>query len=432
MFHRKILKEIEEWKLRHNNKVLIIEGMKKVGKTSTILEFAKDYYNHVIHLNLHQNKSMKEIFLGDYDFESIENKIKSIQEFENIPIDKNTLLFIDEVQEFPRVLLSIKNFSEACKIDVVISSCFFDENQRQLLKDNEQYIKVVKLLPLDFEEFLWAVQFPNEFITEVKNAFKNKVAIDSKIHKDLSKFFYLYLLLGGMPEVIDEYLQTKKMVYAKQIQKKIIAAYFLYITQDGPKHERQKIIEVMNSLPGQLTKNSKKFMFSKISKHARSTWYTKALTWLIDANLVNISRNLIEDENNSKSWVENIDHFRVYFADTGLLACMFDDDVISEIKKEKASNIKSALYTNLVSQMLVANKHLLFYFTRKSSINIEFVVNKEDEVVLIESRPNDNRSKSLITILAENPNLNGIKLSNENIEIKNNKLILPWYCVFLI
>ena len=436
MLKRKILDKLLEWKSNKDKKSLIIEGARQVGKTFIINYFGNNYYEQFIYINFLSNPKYKEIFTDNIDFKNVINKLKRYPEFKNINFDNECLLFIDEIQECPEAITSLKFLTINEKFNVIASGSYLGLkfNKNANFSYPVGYIEVIKLNPLDFEEFLWANDVQLNDIKEIKECFNNKKKINNELHQYMVEKFKQYILVGGMPAAINEFIKEENYFKVREIQKQIIEYYFNEANRYANTSDKLKIRECLLSIPNQLSKENKKFMFSHLNNNARSKWYMSAIQWLIDSNIVNICKRISRIENPLNAF-EITNDFKLYMSDTGLLCSMIDDSIINLVLAKNENFIfKGALYENMISQILIANNFKLRYFKPNQSLEIDFILSfQKGNPILLEVKSGNSRSKSLFTFLDKNKNLIGIKCTNENINFKNNKILnIPWYLLFVI
>ncbi len=436
MLKRKILDRLLEWKYDKEKKSLIIEGARQVGKTFTINNFAKNNYSQFIYINFLFNPQYKEIFIDNINSENIINKLKRYSEFKDFNFDNETLLFLDEIQECPEAITALKFFTISKKIDVIASGSYLGLkfNKNSNFSYPVGYVDIMKLNPLDFEEFLWAIDVNQKDIEELKDCFNNKKKIDNNLHQYMIEKFKQYILIGGMPEAINVFLKTEDYFKVREVQSQIIEYYFNEANRYANQADKSKIRECLLSIPNQLSKENNKFMFSHINNNARSKWYMSAIQWLIDSNIVNICKRVSNVENPLNAF-ESSDDFKLYMSDTGLLCSMIDESIINLILSKNENFIfKGALYENLISQILVASNFKLRYYKPTQALELDFVLSfRKGNPIVLEVKAGRTTSKSLTTFLANKENNIGIKCTIENIYIKNNNiLVMPWYLLFLV
>lgn len=436
MLKRKILDKLLEWKSNKDKRSLIIEGARQVGKTFIINFFGNNYYEQFIYINFLSNPKYKEIFIDNIDFKNVINKLKRYPEFKNINFDNECLLFLDEIQECPEAITSLKFLTINEKFNVIASGSYLGLkfNKNANFSYPVGYIEVIKLNPLDFEEFLWANDVQLNDIKEIKECFNNKKKINNELHQYMIEKFKQYILVGGMPAAINEFIKEENYFKVREIQKQIIEYYFNEANRYANTSDKLKIRECLLSIPNQLSKENNKFMFSHLNNNARSKWYMSAIQWLIDSNIVNICKRISRIENPLNAF-EITSDFKLYMSDTGLLCSMIDDSIINLVLAKNENFIfKGALYENMISQILIANNFKLRYFKPNQSLEINFILSfQKGDPILLEVKSGNSKSRSLFTFLDKNKNHIGIKCTNENINFKNNQILnIPWYLLFVL
>ena len=437
MLKRKIMDKLIEWKANKDKKSLIIEGARQVGKTFIVNYLGENHYKQFVYINFFSNPHYKEIFIGAIDSKNIINKLIRYSEFKNINFDNECLIFLDEIQECPEAITALKFLTiNNKKIDVIASGSYLGLkfNKNSNFSYPVGYVEILKLNPLDFEEFLWANNVNLLDIEELKECFNNKKKIDNNLHQYMIEKFKQYILVGGMPAAINEFIKEENYFKVREIQKQIIEYYFNEANRYANTSDKLKIRECLLSIPNQLSKENTKFMFSHLNNNARSKWYMSAIQWLIDSNIVNICTRVSRVENPLNAFEINND-FKLYMSDTGLLCSMIDDSIINLILAKNENFIfKGALYENIISQMLISNDFKLRYFKPTQSLEIDFILSsRKGNPILLEVKSGNSRSKSLTTFLNKNKEYIGLKCTNENIHFKNNRILnIPWYLLFIV
>ncbi len=364
------------------------------------------------------------------------NNLKRFPELKDINHEDDCLLFLDEIQECPEAITALKFLTIDKQFDVIASGSYLGLkfNKNSNFSYPIGYVETLKLNPLDFEEFLWANNVNLQDIEEIKKGFYDKKKIDNNLHLYMIEKFKQYILVGGMPAAINEFVKEENYFKVREIQKQIIEYYFNEANQYANTSDKLKIRECLLSIPNQLSKENNKFMFSHLNNNARAKWYMSAIQWLIDSNIVNICKRVSKLENPLNAFEINGD-FKLYMSDTGLLCSMIDDSIINLLLARNENFIfKGALYENIISQMLIANGFKLRYFKPSQSLEIDFILSfQKSKPILLEVKSGHSRSKSLSTFLDKNKMLIGIKCTNENIHFKSKQILnIPWYLLFII
>ncbi len=287
MFERKIFDRLMEWKDSKGKKSLIIEGARQVGKTFIVNEFAKKYYgkDSYIYINFELDQTKKKIFEEDITADSIYMKL-SLLFREVIKSKKKILLFLDEIQSCPRAITALKSLTIDSRLDVIASGSLLGVNYKNVSSFPVGYVERLKMFSMDFEEFLWANDVSHTVIEDLKNSYNNDEQVSSIMHYEMMKLFREYIVCGGMPEVVQVYIDTLDFDLVLTAQNRILDDYQSDIAKYASGSEKVKAKECFSSIPNQLGKDNKKFQYKYVSKGGRSSTYEGSIQWLIDAGIV--------------------------------------------------------------------------------------------------------------------------------------------------
>ncbi len=434
MLERKITNILNEWKQEKKKPCLLVRGARQVGKTFIIDDFAKKNYETYIYINFELMPEYKKIFDGNLDIKTLIMKLEvTFPEKKIIP--NNTILFLDEIQACPNARTALKTFSLDGRIDVISSVSLLGLYYKEVNSYPVGYERVVDLYPLDFEEFLWGVGIKKETIELVRNCFKNKEKLDEYILEKFSEQFKMYILVGGMPNIVSKYIQTSSLNEVLTMQKAIIENYMLDVAKYATTTNKQKIMDTFNSIPIQLSKNNKKFMYSEILEDEENIGkrkYSVATEWLRDAGIINFCFNLSEP---AVPLVSNIKQncFKIYMRDTGLLISMFESGVQKAIMDDDLYINQGAILENVCCEELKTRYDKIMYFERKSTLEIDFILNLDGKVTAVEVKSGNNKqAKSLRSILENYKTVTRyIKLEKDcNIYVDENNI--EHYPLFMI
>ena len=432
---RKIDLFLEEWKKDTNRMPLIVKGARQIGKTESILHFAKQNYEKVIYINFALEPKYKTIISDGYDVSSIIKNISLINpDFEFIP-NKSIIIF-DEVQELPDIATSLKSFNINRQYDAICSGSMLGINYKKIHSNSVGNKIDYEMFALDFEEFLWAKGYKEE---QIENIFYHMVNLlpfnqtELLIYKEL---FLEYCVLGGMPNVVKKYILDGNFSNTLNLQNQIRLDYEEDVRKYVEGLEQTKIISIYRSIPSQLGKENKKFQYSKVYKNARSREFTGCIDWLLDSNIILKCECLNYPELPLKG---NVDHskFKIYYADTGLLISSLDEEAQDDLRANKNLGVyKGALYENFVAESFTKQNIGLYYYNKdNSTLEEDFFVRTKNSLVPVEVKSNSNQSKSLLA-LVKNPNYSdikfGIKFGDNNVGFGNNIYTFPYFCVFMI
>lgn len=402
MLERKITTKLLEWKKEAKKPCLLIRGARQVGKTFIIDDFAKKHYKNYIYINFELSPEYKEIFSGNLDIRTLKMKLEVT--FPDKKIEPNeTILFLDEIQSCPNARTALKSFALDGTIDVISSGSLLGLYYKEVTSYPVGYERVIDLYPLDFEEFLWGIGIKKETIDILRESFNAKKTIDDYILKQISEQFKMYMLVGGMPNIVEEYIKTSSLANVLIMQRAIVENYMLDVVKFAKVNEKQKIINTFNSIPMQLSKKNKKFLYSNITEDDENTGerkYASAIEWLKDAGIINFCYNLSEP---AAPLISNIrlNSFKIYMRDTGLLISMLEEGTQKAILNDDIYINQGAILENVVASEIATRYNKLMYFERKSKLEIDFILNLGGKVTAIEVKSGNNKqAKSLNSILA--------------------------------
>lgn len=423
-----------EWKKNPDKKPLIVKGARQIGKTETIRKFAGENYDSFIEINFVLEPKYKSIINDGYSTKDIIKNI-SLIDSEKKFVPGKTLIFFDELQEFPEISTALKSFNEDGRFDVICSGSLLGIQYKRIesisVGNKTDYI----MYSLDFEEFLWSKGY--ETATE---EILEKM-INGETFSDLERNLYLglfteYCILGGMPAVVRNYVTKGTFEGSVFTQREILEDYKEDIRKYAESLDQTRILNVFNSIVPQLGKDNKKFQISKVASGARFRDYFGCVEWLIDAGIVNKCTCLNFPELPLKGNTDN-DKFKLYFADTGLLIAQLDDEEQDDLRANKnLGTYKGAIYENCVAEAFVKQGLGLFYYKREDSrLEQDFFVRSANELIPVEVKSENNRSKTLATLIKSekyNDIQHGIKLCRGNIGFENDIFTFPYFCSFLV
>lgn len=403
MLERKITQKLIEWKKEKKKPCLLIRGARQVGKTYIIDDFAKNNYKSYIYINFELMPEYKKIFDGNLDIKTLIMKLEvTFPEVQIIP--NETILFLDEIQSCPNARTALKTFSLDGRIDVISSGSLLGLYYKEVTSYPVGYERIIDMYPLDFEEFLWGIGIKKETIEYVRQCFEETKEVDEYILKQFSEQFKMYMLVGGMPNVVNEYINTSSLNKVITMQKAIVENYLIDIAKYAEKNNKQKIINTFNSIPIQLSKNNKKFRYSEILEDEENIGerkYISAIEWLKDAGIINFCYNLSEP---AIPLVSNIRQncFKIYMRDTGLLISMFETGVQKAVMDEELYINQGAILENVCSEELKTRYDKIMYFERKSSLEIDFILNIDGKVTAVEVKSGNNKQAKSLNSIVEN------------------------------
>ena len=434
MLKRKIMDELLNWKNKEKRKCLIIEGARQVGKTYIIEEFGKENYDNFIELNFFSNPEYISIFDGALDGKTIETQIKlRVENAKDIEAGK-TLIFLDEIQKCPNAITALKFLTIDGRYDYIASGSLLGLNYKEVASYPVGYVEHLTMYSLDFEEFLWAKGVTSELIDYVKSFYEEKKEVPLATHEVMLEHFKNYIVIGGMPEAVNEFITSNNYKYVLDIQKDILKKYRDDIQLYAETTEKPKIKACFDSIPKHLAQDYKKFRYSLVENNGTSRKYGGSLQWLYDADIINFCYNLknleLPLEGNASS-----DIFKVYMKDIGLLIAMLEDkDAQIEIIDGNLGIYKGAIYENVIADILGKKGMKLYYFEYNSTLEIDFILKYNHKLTALEVKSGDNtKSKSLNSVMDNWGVEQSIRLSTKNIGYNDKGILsLPLYMVMFL
>lgn len=432
---RKIDAFLSSWKANPDRKPLIVKGPRQVGKTESITRFGSINYTSVIYINFVEEPKYKMITADGYKADDIIKNISRIDPSKRF-IEGETLLFFDELQEFPNIATSLKFFKLDGRFDVICSGSMLGINYRKIESNSVGYKTDYEMFSLDFEEFLWAKGYDDSFIAEMLTHMQNLTPFNDVEMSVCSELFLDYCILGGMPAVVREFITKGTFEGSLDIQRQLIADYREDIRKYAEGIDQTRILNVFDHIPVQLAKDYKKFQISKVASGARFRDYRGCIEWLDDAGMVNICYCLQFPELPLQG---NYDEtkYKIYFADSGLLVAMLDEEAQEDLRTNKNLGVyKGALYENIVGEALVKAGYKLYYYKREdSTLEQDFFVRTADALIPIEVKAKNGTAKSIRTLINSEKYGDirfGIKFTGGNIGFSNDIYTFPYFCAFLL
>ena len=443
MLKRKIETYLAGWKSTKNRKPLVIKGIRQCGKTFIVRKFANENYESVIYINFVLEPDKRSAFIGNIDVDTITLNLSAL-----IPdsrfIEGKTCIILDEIQECKEARTSLKSFHIDGRFDVIAIGSLLGVkgygNKKK--KDSEEgqdsvpagYETIIDMYPLDFEEFLWANGIGDAVVDSVKSCFKNEKPVPEGIHKAMMELLYRYVIVGGLPEAVNCFLETKNIGLIYKVQRNLITEYEEDMVKYADDADKPRIRECFESIPRQLAKENKKFQYSVIRKGGRASQYIGSIQWLEDAGIARRCYNLqateLPLEGNSIQ-----DCFKVYTTDIGILMAMLDYGAQADILKGNLYGYKGAIFENLMADFLCKSGQRLYYFHKDSGLELDFLVRFRNECVILEVKARGGKAKSMATILKNKGTYhvnNAIKLGRYNVGREGAILTIPLYMGFLI
>ena len=414
MLKRKIYDDLMNWKSRKNKQCLVVKGARQVGKTFIVELFAQKNYRHTTTLNFEKNPAYKAIFDGDLDTETIIKQMSlRIAGAEFVPGE--TLLFFDEIQSCPRARTALKFLTQDGRFDVIASGSLLGINYKEVPSYPVGYVEHLEMFSLDFEEFLWASGVAPGSVADVREYFNKKETVPKAMHERMTQLFKEHIVIGGMPRVVYEFVNTHNFANVLKIQKGIINDYIDDIAKYAEGAEKTKARACFLSIPKHLSKDHKKFQYGIVERGGTARKFGGSLMWLYDAGIINFCHNLsipeLPLEGNAKS-----DFFKVYMRDTGLLMAMLEDGSQEDIIDGNLGIYKGAIYENIIADIFGKSGKKLYYFEQSGKLEIDFFIRRNKTATAVEVKSADNtKSKSMEAVFQKYGVKHGIKLSAKNV-----------------
>lgn len=426
---RKIVEELVKWKEKKQDRMpLLIHGARQVGKTYIIKEFGEKYYKNVVYINFERMDEICTIFESDISPEKIVPLLEI--NFNTKIIPEQTLIIFDEVQVCNRALTSLKYFQEeAPEYQIIAAGSLLGVAIN--MEDFSFPVGKVEMLymyPLDFEEFLWAIG--KKDLSELMKEYYNENK-EFPFHEMTMELYKKYLMTGGMPSVVNRFVQTNTFEDVYDMKEIIYNSYIVDMTKYATKSESLKIISAYDSIPNQLAKENKKFQYKVIQKGGNSAMFGESIEWLLSSGIALKCKKVEHGKFPIISQVD-LSSFKLYMSDVGLLTYKAGIDLASIILN-KPNELKGALAENYVAQQLQAKKYELYYWESNSQAEVDFIIQKNGDVIPIEVKAEDNvKSRSLNVYVDKYKPPYAIRISSKNFGLKNNIKSVPLYAVHLI
>ncbi|MGV8165800.1 MAG: ATP-binding protein [Alkaliphilus sp.] len=424
MFRIKI-NELIKWKNSKNRKPLIIRGARQVGKTWLMKEFAKKHYTNYAYINFDNNERMESLFSGNFD---IERLVMALQIESGTKIDaENTLLIFDEIQEVPRALTSLKYFNEnAPEYHILAAGSLLGVALHPETSFPVGKVGFIDLHPLNFIEFLMATRNQNLADLLYSKDFDMVTSFRGKYIDVLKQYYYV----GGMPEVVSEFIDSRDYTIVRELQKKILIAYEQDFSKHAPNAAVPRIRMIWSSIPSQLAKENKKFVYGLIRQGARE--YELAMTWLSDCGLIHKVSRITKPAIPIVAY-RDASAFKLFVLDVGLLSAMTNLDLKSILEGNSMfEEFKGALTEQYVLQQLISTKNVEPYYwsAHKSTGEIDFIIQNEGDIIPIEVKAEENlQAKSLKNYCLKYEPKYAIRTSMSDFRKENTLINLPLYAI---
>ena len=442
MFKRKIDKILQAWLDDPSHKPLVVKGVRQCGKTSSVVAFAKSRFQHVVYLDFREHPDYKHFFMPNLEVDSIIMRITAFMP--NVEIEPgNTCFVFDEIQDCPRARGALKYFHLDGRYQVMSTGSLLGVNgyrtkeerlEEELASIPVGFEEIVDMYPMDFEEFLWANGIKDLHIDYLRTCLSDEKPVEEALHARFRELLHQYVVVGGMPEAVTAFMETKQIGKVLSVQRRIIDEYKSDMVKYALPADKSRIRECFESIPAQLAREYKKFTYSIVRPGGRGRDYVGSLQWIEDAGIIRRCYNtetteLPLDGNRIQS------EFKVYMADVGLLVAMLEACTQASILAGDLLSYKGAIFENLVADILGKMGRRLYYFHKDGGVELDFLMRYRGRCTPVECKAVTGNAKSLRTVL-NNPEkyhvCQAIKLGDYQVGRSDSLLTLPMYMAFLL
>ncbi len=439
MLKRKIDREFEKWFSQTRKKALFVEGARQVGKTTTIRQFCKSHYSNVIEINFVRTSVAKQAFDGNLDANTV---IRNLSAMGYGPfVEGETVIFLDEIQDCPNAKTAVKFLVEDGRFDYIESGSLLGINYKESDSSEGDIASlpvgsedILRMYPLDFEEFLWASEVGEDVISDLREAFRLSRPVSEFIHERMMERFRQYLVVGGLPEIVDTFVHNSDFTLTVKAQRNLIAGYRRDITKYAKK-DKALVRAIFDSIPFQLAKKDKRFILSELEKGASRRKYADPTQWLIDAGMAYSAINVNAFEMPFSNFA-NPRLFKLYSLDPGVVCNMSLSGRQYEVMNGEIDINEGALTEDFVAAEFAKKGYPLFYYDKKSKHELDFLLQDKDGVHIVEVKSGDNYKShaSLSYALESEPSRisQATVLCKSNLLCENGIRYLPLYMAMFI
>ena len=433
MLRRKIYDKLLAWKNNKGKKdAILLRGVRQCGKTYIVREFGKREYKNFIEINFIERPDMQAVFSGNLDVDNMVQQIKlSMPGCQFIPGE--TLLFLDEIQDVPNARTSLKFWTQDGRFDCIASGSLLGMDYKNEVSIPVGYEQQLIMRTLDFEEFIWALGAEVNLKEMLAPYVDGAKRVPEAMHNSLNKYLQEYMVVGGLPEVVDTYIATKDFYQVHLLQEKILRDYQDDIAKYALNQDKIKAKQCFLSIPRQLSKENHKFQYSVVEKKATARKFTSSLDWLHNAGLIDFAYNVNSPWFPLKAHVKE-DQFRVYLCDIGLLVAMYGYQLkIALLSDALEGPAKGGIYESLVADILAKRGEELYYYKKEdSTLEIEVILERDCKLVPVEVKARKGSTRSLNELLKMDNIERGYKLTAQNTGVVEKKITLPLYMAAII
>lgn len=433
MLYRKAYDKLLEWKKQNKRKALCILGARQIGKTTVIRQFGAENYECFVEINFITDSDAAKIFSGNLDANTIITNLTAYTRKPMIP--GKTLVLLDEIQACPNARTAVKFLVEDGRFDYIESGSLLGVKHKEVRSYPVGFEELYQMYPMDLEEYLWANGVQKSTIQYLKDCYEKGLPVTEAIHETMCKLFYSYIVVGGMPDVVQTYVDTHDIAQVINRQTEILELYRLDIAQYAEGNDKIKIRAILDSIPSQLNDKKRRFVLSALDPNGRQLRYADSFNWLADAGVALPCYN-VEEPQPPLRLNEKHNLFKLFMGDTGLLCAACMDNVQFEILNGELQINMGSILENMIAQQLKSNGFSLNYFDGKKTGEIDFVLQNGMRIDLLESKSGNDYK--LHAALDKIRRVEGWRFGNAkvlckgNVEKENGVQYYPWYMVMFM
>ena len=432
MIYRKIEKSIKKWFDSTSKKALLITGARQVGKTYSIRKVLNENTSSFVEINFLENKNAQHLFEQTTNAKDLLRGL-SVLTGKHL-VEGETVIFFDEVQCCKEIVTAIKFLIDESNYKYIMSGSLLGVELNDIRSFPVGYMDIITMYPLDFEEFMIANNFSDDVIKHLKVSYTSLRPVDDFIHQQAMKLFHLYLIVGGMPAVVDIYLKTNNIAKVIEVQKSIIDLYKKDIAQYDPK-EKLYLNEILMLIPSEINSKNKRFVLKNLNENQKFSRYENRFLWLRDAGVA-LPTYCASEPKLPLMLSKSRNLFKLFLNDIGLLCSMYANELQIKILQGEININYGAIYENFVAQELTAHQFDLYYYNSKKNGEIDFMIEYDGTLLPIEVKSGKDYIRHVsMTHLLTNEKYGipqGFILQNENVSVKGKAVYLPVYMTMFI
>ena len=435
MLKRKAMDKIKNWVDTKDKKCLVVQGARQTGKTYIIEQFAQENYDEYVEINFKQLPSAIDIFSGDLTVDKMVMSMRFRFPDKKI-IPGKTMIFLDEIQECQEAVTSLKFWAIDNRFDVIASGSLLGIDYKRASSYPVGYVDYLKMYGIDFEEFLWGMGISQEMIEQIRNYFYSRTVIPEAINSQMMYYYRQYIAIGGMPEAVQKYIDTKDFREVDKIQRNLLQGYQYDIAHYATAEEKVKAEKCYLSLSKQLLdKENHKFQYKEVEHGGRAQKYFSSVEWLIRADIIHLSKIVTNVKFDLDDYARE-DFFRAYTTDLSLLMAMKDFSLKQfVVENTLEGNSKGGIYECAIADALYKKGYQLYFYKNEiTKKEIDMLIQKDGEIIPIEVKSGNTKAGSLKSFMKNNKNISyGYKLVDGNIGVSEDGIItLPLYMIGFI